>query len=78
MDLVSKAYSSIFEDRLCEMINESPDIVTDVCKTLNWEIQEGAFPRLIIPRRPVPARASPESSEELLATLTEFVSFLEN
>lgn len=78
MDLVSKAYSSIFEDRLCEMINETPEVVTDLCKSLNWEIQEGTYPRLIIPRRLAPARSSPESSEELLATLTEFVSFLEN
>lgn len=78
VDLVSKAYSSIFEDRLCELINQTPDVVTELCKSLDWEIQDGTYPRLIIPRRPITAKNSPTSSENLLATLTDFVSFLEN
>lgn len=78
LDLLGKAYSSIFEDRLCEMINQTPDVVTELCKTMDWEIQDGSYPRLIIPRRPTLAKVSSASSENLLATLTDFVSFLEN
>lgn len=78
LELVGKAYSSIFEDRLCEMINQTPDVITVVCKTMDWEIQDGPYPRLIIPKRPIPTNVKSASSEKLLATLTDFVSFLEN
>lgn len=78
LDLIGKAYTSIFEDRVCELLNQTPDAIDELCKNLEWEIQAGDYPRLILPRRPVPVKVSTESSEHLLAKLTDFVSFLEN
>lgn len=78
LDLIGKAYTSIFEDRLCEMLNQTPDVIAELCRNLEWEIQGGDYPRLILPRRPVPVKVPTELSENLLAKLTDFVSFLEN
>lgn len=60
------------------MLNQTPDVITELCKNLNWEIQDGNYPRLILPRRPAVTTVNTESSEHLLAKLTDFVSFLEN
>lgn len=76
--MIGLAYSSIFEDCLCKMLNQTPEAITDLCKTLDWEIQDGQFPRLIIPKKPVPNKAEIATAEHQLAKLTEFVSFLEN
>lgn len=78
VELVAKAYTSLFEDFLCNMLNQTPDVITELCNNLGWEIQAGNFPRLILPRRPPEAKVNTETSENLLAKLTDFVSFLEN
>lgn len=78
INLVGLAYSSIFEDCLCKMLNQTPDSITEMCKTLCWDIQDGPFPRLILPKKPMPNKAALASAEQQLAKLTEFVSFLEN
>lgn len=78
------AYSSIFEDCLCNMINQTAETLTDVCTTLGWEIQDGPFPRLVV--IPVKSKSAGTAnidieyatSEHQLAKLTDFVSFLEN
>lgn len=76
--MIGKAYTSLFEDFLCNMLNQTPDAVTKLCNDLGWEIQEGAHPRLILPRRPPEVKVNTESAENLLGKLTDFVSFLEN
>lgn len=76
--LIGLAYSSIFEDCLCTMINQTPETIADTCTGLGWEIQDGPFPRLVIPKRPAPREIAGASSEDQLAKLTDFVSFLEN
>lgn len=78
IDLIGKAYTSLFEDLLCNMLNQTPDVITELCNNLGWEIQEGNYPRLILPRRPPEVKVNTESAENLLANLTDFVSFLEN
>lgn len=78
LDLIGKAYTSIFEDRLCELLNQTPDVIAELCRNLEWQIQDGDYPRLILPRRAVPVKVATELSENLLAKLTDFVSFLEN
>lgn len=60
------------------MLNSTPDAVTKLCNDLNWEIQDGAFPRLILPKRPPEVKVNTASAEHLLGKLTDFVSFLEN
>lgn len=77
LDLIGKAYTSIFEDRLCEMLNQTPDAITELCKNQDWEIKDGS-PRLILPKRSVETEEVTTTSENLLAKLTDFVSFLEN
>lgn len=59
------------------MINQTPDTVVELCKNLDWELQDGPFPRLVIPKRIAPREIGVDSSENQLATLTDFVSFLE-
>lgn len=78
IDLIGKAYTSLFEDYLCNLLNQTPDIISDMCKNQEWEIQDGNYPRLILPRRPAPVKVPTETSENLLIKLTDFVSFLEN
>ncbi|XP_055299582.1 COP9 signalosome complex subunit 8 [Sitodiplosis mosellana] len=78
VDLIAKAYTSLFEDFICNMLNQTPDVITELCKNLEWEIEDGNYPRLIKPRRPPDAKVNTESAENLLAKLTDFVSFLEN
>lgn len=78
IDLIGKAYTSLFEDFLCNMLNQTPDVITELCNNLGWEIQEGNYPRLILPRRPPEVKVNTESAENLLAKCTDFVSFLEN
>ncbi|CAD7078854.1 unnamed protein product [Hermetia illucens] len=78
LDLIGMAYSSIFENVLIEMANITPDKVTEVCSQLDWKVENGNFPRLIIPkRRPVEQKIT-TTSEDQLFILTDFVSFLEN
>ncbi|GAB0097276.1 COP9 signalosome complex subunit 8 [Sergentomyia squamirostris] len=78
INLIGRAYSSIFENVFSDMTNHSPDAVTETCKSLNWEIIEGPFPRLIIPKKPPVEKIVFTSCEEQLQKLTDFVSFLEN
>lgn len=75
--MIAKAYTSIFEDQLCNMLNQTSDVITELCNNLEWEIQDGS-PRLILPKRPPVQKIETETSEHLLANLTDFVSFLEN
>lgn len=76
--MIGKAYTSLFEDFLCNMLNKTPEAITELCTNLGWEIQEGDYPRLILPHRAPEAKVHTESAENLLGKLTEFVSFLEN
>lgn len=76
--LIGLAYSSIFEDRLCDMIAQSPDVVGDTCQALGWTIEDGPYPRLVIPKRAPESEGEIAGAEEQLAKLTDFVSFLEN
>lgn len=78
VELIGKAYTSLFEDNLCNMLNQTPEAVAELCTNLGWEIQEGTYPRLILPRRPPDVKVHTESAENLLGKLTDFVSFLEN
>ncbi|KFB43040.1 AGAP008857-PA-like protein [Anopheles sinensis] len=78
ISLIGRAYSSIFENVFAEMTNQTTDMVEDTCKGLNWEIIDGAPPRLIIPKRTVEEKPIVVSSEDQLQRLTDFVSFLEN
>lgn len=75
--MIAKAYTSIFEDKLCNMLNQTSDVITELCNNMGWEIQEGS-PRLVLPKRPPAEKIETETSEHLLANLTDFVSFLEN
>uniref|UniRef100_A0A1L8DW75 Putative signalosome subunit 2 csn8 n=2 Tax=Nyssomyia neivai TaxID=330878 RepID=A0A1L8DW75_9DIPT len=78
INLIGRAYSSIFENVFAEMTNHSADSVTETCKSLNWEIIDGPFPRLIIPKKPPVEKIAFTSCEDQLQKLTDFVSFLEN
>lgn len=78
VELIGKAYTSLFEDFLCNMLNQTPEEIAQLCKNLEWEIQDGSYPRLILPRCPPEVKVNTESAENLLAKLTDFVSFLEN
>lgn len=60
------------------MLNCTSEQLTDLCNELNWEIQDGKYPRLIIPKQSEIARHTITNSEDQLAKLTDFVTFLEN
>lgn len=76
--LIGLAYSSIFEDRLGNMIAQTPEAVGETCKSLGWTIEDGPYPRLVRPIRAQVAEGENTSAEAQLAKLTDFVSFLEN
>lgn len=78
IQLISYAYSSIHENVFAEMTNQTPDMIADTCKRMNWEIQEGPAPRLIIPKKPIVDKVSALNAEDQLHKLTSYVSFLEN
>lgn len=78
IDLIGNAYTSIFENVFGEMTNLTQDMIEDTCKRLNWEIQEGPHPRLILPKKPAAEKVSALNAEDQLQKLTSFVSFLEN
>lgn len=78
ISLVAIAYSSIFEDGLCTMLNQTPEALNDLCQSLGWEIQSGAYPRLIIPKKKTVEKVDSATAEDQLQKLTDFVSFLEN
>ncbi len=78
INLVALAYSSIFEDYLCTMLNQTPEALNEICGTLGWEIQSGPYPRLIIPKKQVIEKMDSATAEDQLQKLTDFVSFLEN
>lgn len=60
------------------MLNQTPDVITELCKSLDWEIKEGNYPRVIRPKQQEETKETTTTSEDLLAKLTDFVSFLEN
>lgn len=76
--LIGLAYSSIFEDRLGDMIAQTPEAVGETCQALGWTIEDGPYPRLVIPKRAPDSEGETAGAEEQLAKLTDFVSFLEN
>uniref|UniRef100_A0A1Q3F911 Putative cop9 signalosome complex subunit 8 n=1 Tax=Culex tarsalis TaxID=7177 RepID=A0A1Q3F911_CULTA len=78
VNLIGRAYSSIFENVFAEMTNQTPDMIDEMCRTLNWEIVQGPQPRLIMPKHPAADKPVVVSSEDQLQKLTDFVSFLEN
>lgn len=78
INLVALAYSSIFEDCLCTMLNQTPETLNDLCEAHGWEIQAGNYPRLVIPKKKIVAKVDSATAEDQLQKLTDFVSFLEN
>lgn len=76
--LISEAYTSIYEDRLVQMVQLDAAAVEERCRSLGWEFEEGDKPRLVRPKRCADAAAPAIDAEEQLAKLTDFVSFLEN
>lgn len=80
LQLIGYAYTSILENVFAEMTNQTPDMVTETCERLNWEIQTGEvpFPRLILPKKPIVEKVAALDAEDQLHKLTSFVSFLEN
>lgn len=60
------------------MLNETPEALNELCSTLGWEIQNGSFPRLVIPKKKIVQKVDTATAEDQLQKLTEFVSFLEN
>lgn len=78
VNLIGRAYTSIFENVFAEMTNLTPERVAETCKNLEWEIQDGPSPRLIIPKKPQVDKMAVLNAEEQLYKLTDLVSFLEN
>lgn len=78
VQLIGYAYTSILENVFAEMTNMTPEMVIDTAKRMDWEIQEGAFPRQILPKKPVIEKISALDAEDQLHKLTSYVSFLEN
>lgn len=72
--MIGTAYTSIFEDKLTEMVNHSVETVPQLCKSLDWQVVDG----LIVPKKPVMDRGAQTACEDQLKKLTEFVSFLES
>lgn len=60
------------------MLNQTPEALNDLCKGRGWEIQNGSYPRLVIPKKPIVQKIDTATAEDQLAKLTDFVSFLEN
>ena len=77
IDLVGRSYSMIYENVLAEMTNQTPDMITECCKNINWEIVDGPQ-KLIMPKQPIMDKQNGTNSEDQLYKLTDFVSFLEN
>ncbi|XP_055371598.1 COP9 signalosome complex subunit 8 [Condylostylus longicornis] len=78
LNVIGNAYTTIFENNLCQMTWLSPVELEDQCNKLNWNIEKKQNVHLIYPKRPVPETIPSASSENQLFTLTDFVSFLEN
>lgn len=78
VQLIGLAYTSIFENVFAEMTNQKPEMIADTCRRMNWEIQEGTTPRLIIPKKLVIEKISALEAEDQLCKLTSLVSYLEN
>lgn len=78
IQLIGYAYSSIHENIFAEMTNQTPEMINDTCKRMNWEIQDGPAPRLILPKKPVIEKVSALDAQDQLHKLTSYVSFLEN
>jgi len=78
VQLIGQAYTSIFENVFAEMTNLTPEMINDTCKRMDWEIQEGPAPRLILPKKPIIDKLSSLDAEDQLQKLTSYVSFLEN
>jgi COP9 signalosome complex subunit 8 len=78
IDLIGRSYSMIYENVFNEMTNQTPDMLTECCKTLNWEITDGPQGKLILPKPSPIDRYGSTNSEDQLHKLTDFVSFLEN
>lgn len=60
------------------MLNQTPESLDELCKKLDWEIQSGAYPRLVIPKKKIVEKVDSATAEDQLQKLTDFVSFLEN
>lgn len=78
IQLIGYAYTSILENVFAEMTNQTPEMIVDTCKRMDWEIQDGPAPRLILPKKPVVDKVSALDAEDQLHKLTTYVSFLEN
>lgn len=79
VQLIGKSYTSIFENVFADMTNyHTPEMINDECRRLEWPIEDGSYPRLIIPKKQTSHEGSPLDAEDQLKKLTCFVSFLEN
>ncbi|XP_013783300.2 COP9 signalosome complex subunit 8-like, partial [Limulus polyphemus] len=76
VQLVAKAYSSIGVDDTASFLGMSSNQVIKGVSSYGWSVDSSS--KMILPKRPDSPKEQPTSSEEQLAKLTDFVSFLEN
>lgn len=77
VNLIGRAYSSVFETNFADMTNQNPATIRETCMALDWDFEE--FPvKAIIPKKPLVGKEITTSAEDQLGKLTDFVSFLEN
>lgn len=77
VNLIGRAYSSIFETNFSEMTNQNSGTIQDTCSALDWNIEDIPV-RTVIPKKPLVGKEILTSAEDQLGRLTDFVSFLEN
>ncbi|XP_055840223.1 COP9 signalosome complex subunit 8 [Episyrphus balteatus] len=77
--LVGKSYTYIYESKLMELTALPQDRLRQTCESMEWKMEQDAQQQtLVVPQVKVKAEPINTPSEDLLYTLTEFVSFLEN
>lgn len=74
--LIGQAYTSIAADQFAAYAGLQVDEAIQAVVAEGWEYD--SVNKVILPKRPVAAKASPIPSENHIAQLTDFVTFLEN
>ncbi|XP_071823287.1 COP9 signalosome complex subunit 8-like [Apostichopus japonicus] len=74
--LIGQAYTSIAADQFAAYAGLQVDEAIQAVVAEGWEYDNTN--KLILPKRPVAAKASPIPSENHIAQLTDFVTFLES
>lgn len=77
---VGRTYCTVYQSVLMQLANLTPEMVSETCHSMGWEISQpnAADPIIVIPKPPAPAKVPLASAEEQLTMLTDFISFLEN